>query len=100
MSKEERKAAFPVRLAAIDERTVAYIRVMNAVKEGRVIVAFKAITDWAKSRNNFQDGNLFGISVDDPHVTPKHLYRYEVSAIGKAQRTALDDGFQRVAMRA
>jgi DNA gyrase inhibitor GyrI len=34
--------------------------------------------EWAKSQGIFSQGILFGMSVDDPHVTPKHLYRYEV----------------------
>jgi AraC family transcriptional regulator len=33
---------------------------------------------WAKSQNVFSRGVLFGMTVDDPDVTPKHLYRYEV----------------------
>jgi AraC family transcriptional regulator len=34
--------------------------------------------EWAKSQDIFSQGTLFGMSVDDPHVTPKRLYRYEV----------------------
>lgn len=34
--------------------------------------------EWAKSQDIFSQGILFGMSVDDPHVTPKHFYRYEV----------------------
>ena len=78
MSKDERKEAFPVRLVDLSERNVAYIRVVNAYEENRVITAFKTMTEWAKSQNIFLGGTLFGMSIDDPHVTPKHLYRYEV----------------------
>jgi DNA gyrase inhibitor GyrI len=34
--------------------------------------------EWAKSQDIFSQGILFGMTIDDPHVTPKHLYRYEV----------------------
>jgi len=34
--------------------------------------------EWARSQDIFSRGILFGMSADDPHVTPKHLYRYEV----------------------
>jgi AraC family transcriptional regulator len=34
--------------------------------------------EWAKSQGIFSRGILFGMTADDPHVTPKHLYRYEV----------------------
>lgn len=78
MSAEEKRAAFPVRLIDVPERQVAYIRVTNAFEMDRVIAALKTLIEWAKARNIFSQGVLFGMSVDDPHVTPKHLYRYEV----------------------
>src|SRR5215467_10269982 len=78
MSAEEKRAAFPVRLIDVPERQVAYIRVTNAFKMDRVLAALKTMIEWAKSKDIFSQGTLFGMSVDDPHVTPKHLYRYEV----------------------
>ncbi|MBO0861218.1 MAG: AraC family transcriptional regulator [Chloracidobacterium sp.] len=78
MSAEEKRAAFPVRLIDIPERQVAYIRVTNAFETDRVLAAIKTMIEWAKSQDIFSQGILFGMSVDDPHVTPKRLYRYEV----------------------
>jgi AraC family transcriptional regulator len=78
MSAEEKRAAFPVKLIDIPERQVAYIRVTNAFEMERVLAALKTMIEWAKSQDVFSQGTLFGMSVDDPHVTPKHLYRYEV----------------------
>ena len=78
MSAEEKRAAFPVRLIDIPERQVVYIRVKNAFDMERVIAAFRKVMEWAKSQDVFSQGILFGMTVDDPHVTPKHLYRYEV----------------------
>ena len=78
MSAEEKRAAFPVRLIDVPERQVAYIRVTNAFEMESVLSALKTMIEWAKSQNIFSQGTLFGMSVDDPHVTPKHLYRYEV----------------------
>lgn len=78
MSAEEKRAAFPVRLIDIPERQSAYIRVTNAFEMDTVLAAFKTVIEWAKSEGVFSEGILFGMSVDDPHVTPKHLYRYEV----------------------
>ena len=78
MSAEEKRAAFPVRLIDIPERLVAYIRVTNAFELDRVLAALKTMIEWAKSQGIFSQGILFGMTVDDPHVTPKHLYRYEV----------------------
>jgi AraC family transcriptional regulator len=78
MSAEEKRAAFPVRLIEVPERQVAYIRVTNAFEMERVLAALTTLIEWAKSQDVFAQGILFGMSVDDPHVTPKHLYRYEV----------------------
>src|SRR5208282_188541 len=78
MSAEEKRAAFPVRLIDIPERQVAYIRVTDAFELDRVLAALKTVIEWAKSQDIFSQGILFGMTVDDPHVTPKHLYRYEV----------------------
>jgi AraC family transcriptional regulator len=33
---------------------------------------------WAKKMNLFQSETIFGMSIDDPEVTPKEKYRYEV----------------------
>jgi AraC family transcriptional regulator len=78
MSAEQKRAAFPVSLIDFPERQVAYIRVTNAFEMDRVLAALKTIIEWAKSQHSFSQGVLFGMSVDDPHVTPKPLYRYEV----------------------
>lgn len=84
MSKEERKATFPIRFVDLPERNVAYLRVTNSFEGDRVLTAFKKIMEWAKSQSIFSDGVLFGMSIDDPHVTPKHLYRYEVCLASQA----------------
>src|SRR5580658_539671 len=78
MSAEEKRAAFPVRLIEVPERQVAYIRVANAFDLDRLLAVFKTMIEWAKSQDIFSQGILFGMTVDDPDVTPKHLYRYEV----------------------
>jgi AraC family transcriptional regulator len=78
MTVEEKRSAFPVRLIDIPERQIAYVRVTNAFQMERVLTALRTLIEWAKSQDIFSDGILFGMSIDDPHVTPKHLYRYEV----------------------
>lgn len=78
MSAAAKRAAFPVRLVDLPARQVAYIRVVNAFAGGRVLAAFKTLLSWAEDRALLAPGVLFGMSADDPHVTPKPLYRYEV----------------------
>jgi AraC family transcriptional regulator len=65
MSAEEKRAAFPVRLIDLPERQVAYIRVKNAFEGDRVLAALKRMIEWAKSRDIFLQGILFGMTVDD-----------------------------------
>lgn len=78
MSAEAKRAAFPVRVIDVPERQGAYIRVTDAFDWDRVLAAFKTMIGWAKSQGIFPQGTLFGMSMDDPDVTPRHLYRYEV----------------------
>ena len=78
MSADEKKAAFPVSLIDVPERQVAYIRVTNAFDMDKVLAALKTLIEWATSRDLFSQAILFGMTVDDPHATPAHLYRYEV----------------------
>lgn len=78
MSAEAKRAAFPVRMIDVPERRVAYIRVTDAFDWDKVLASFKTMIGWAKSQGIFPQGTLFGMSMDDPDVTPKHLYRYEV----------------------
>src|SRR5579863_2415725 len=78
MSAAEKKAAFPVRFLDLPERHVAYIRVIDAFEMDRVLAACKTMIAWAKSQDIFSRGILFGMTVDDPDVTPKHLYCYVV----------------------
>lgn len=99
MSAAEKRAAFPVKLVEIPERHVAYIRVTNAFDFDKMLAAMKTVIDWAKSEDLFTDGTLFGMTVDDPHVTPKHLYRYEI-CFAPAGRFACGPGMSKMKMPA
>jgi AraC family transcriptional regulator len=78
MSVVEMKKAFPVRFIDLPARKIAYIRVVDAFDMDRVLAAFKTMIAWAKSKALYSRGVLFGMTLDDPDVTPKHLIRYEV----------------------
>lgn len=78
MSAEELRAAFPVRVEEFPERRVAFIRVQGAYEEDRVLKAFGRMADWARERELFATETIFGMSLDDPMVTPRDQYRYEV----------------------
>jgi AraC family transcriptional regulator len=78
MSEEELKTSFPVEIRELPKRRVAYIRVLDSYREGVVLNAFGDIITWAKKMNLFYSEKIFGMSIDDPMVTPKEKYRYEV----------------------
>lgn len=78
MTDGELKNKFPVEIRQFPERRIAYIRVMDAFREGVVLNAFGDLVTWAKKMNLFQSETIFGMSMDDPEVTPKEKYRYEV----------------------
>ena len=51
---------------------------MDAFREGVVLNVFGDLVEWAKKMNLFHSETIFGMSMDDPEVTPKEKYRYEV----------------------
>lgn len=78
MTDADKAAAFPVRIIEFPEWNAAYIRVTNAFEGDRVRGAFGEMIEWTRSVGILDSGKLFGMSIDDPTVTPKHLYTYEV----------------------
>lgn len=78
MSDDDLYEKFPVEIRRFPERYVAYIRITDSYREGVVLEAFKQMISWAKQNGLFEEGTLFGMSIDDPTVTPKEKYRYEV----------------------
>ncbi|NNF00977.1 MAG: AraC family transcriptional regulator [Pyrinomonadaceae bacterium] len=78
MSDEELETRFPVEIRRFPERRVVFIRVIDAYGEDRVLRAFERLVKWAKEQEFFETGTFFGMSLDDPQVTPAEKYRYEV----------------------
>lgn len=76
--KEELQKKYPVEITSVSERRIAYIRVVDAFREGVVIDALKEMIAWSKQHGLFDSEEIFGMSLDDPEVTPKNQYRYEV----------------------
>jgi len=95
MTADEKKAAFPVEIRKFPAWDVAYIRVSNSYEGDRVLNAFAKMIDWVKSENIYDKGTLFGMAIDDPEVTPKHLYRYEVCFASNAKFNC-EDGISKM----
>ena len=77
MKQEELEQQFPVHIKQLPERKIAYIRVMDAFREGVVINAFAKLIDWSKNAGLYGSETIFGMSKDDPEITPKEKYQYE-----------------------
>ena len=77
MTLDEKQATFPVTVKDFPQRKVAYIRVVDSYQEGVVIQAFEQLIGWAKDKKLYDEGQFFGMSLDDPMVTPHEKYRYE-----------------------
>jgi AraC family transcriptional regulator len=78
LNDEELERNFPVEIRDLPQRRIAYIRVTDSYREGVVLSAFEEIVHWAKKMNLYDSETIFGMSIDDPMVTPKEKYRYEV----------------------
>lgn len=78
MSEDEMKNRFPVEIRDFPKRRVAYIRVLDSFKDGVVLKAYDNLIKWAQKVDLFEGEQIFGMSMDDPMVTPKEKYRYEV----------------------
>jgi AraC family transcriptional regulator len=93
MTEEELKNKFPVEIRQVPERRIAYIRVLDSFREGVVLSVFADMIKWAKKMNLYHTETIFGMSMDDPEVTPKEKYRYEV-CITLPKKFEIDpDGF-------
>jgi AraC family transcriptional regulator len=93
MTEEELREKFPVEIRQFPERRIAYIRVFDAFKEGKVLAVFGEMVEWAKKMNLFHSESIFGMSMDDPDVTPKEKYRYEVCITLPQKFMVEQDGF-------
>ena len=78
MSEDQLKKAFPVEIRNFPTRRVAFLRVLGAYQEGVVLQAFENLVKWAQEKKIYKSETIFGMSLDDPFVTPQDQYRYEV----------------------
>ena len=76
-TQEKPEHLFPVQIKQLLQRRIAYIRVTDAFREGVVIAAFTKLINWSKDVGMYKFGTIFGMSKDDPEVTPKEKFRYE-----------------------
>lgn len=78
MNETEFKSDFHVEIKQFPQRRIAFIRVANSFEEGVVLGVFSDLIKWSRKVNLFQSETIFGMSKDDPNITPKEKYTYEV----------------------
>ena len=70
---------FKVQIRSLPEQRLAYIRVYDSYsKFSRVIDAYYRLIEWYRQRGgHLEQTTLYGMSQDDPEVTPLRLCRYD-----------------------
>ena len=78
LSAEQLREKFPVQVKEYSKRRVVFIRVIGSYQENRVLEAFTRMIKWAKQMNLYKTESIFGMSLDDPKVTPRDQNSYDV----------------------
>src|SRR5690606_9756597 len=75
----EASGEFEVRLRELPAQRLAYIRVWNSYQSGQqILAAHDRLMDWFRGRGGKLDqSTLFGMSQDDPDVTPLDRCRFD-----------------------
>lgn len=67
-----------VRIRELPEQRMAYLRVSNSYVPERVVTAYERLKAWYAARGGkASQTKLFGMSQDDPDITPLRLCRYD-----------------------
>lgn len=84
---------FEVHLRSLPEQRLAYIRVYDSYSQfSKVKEAYYRLTDWyCQHGGRLEDTTLYGMSQDDPEVTPLRLCRFDWCLTVPAHWHAEDD---------
>ena len=84
---------FKVHIRSLPEQRLAYIRVYDSYsKFSRVTAAYYRLIEWYRQRGgSLEKATLYGMSQDDPNVTPLRLCRFDWCLTVPAHWQAEDD---------
>lgn len=70
---------FEVQIRSLSQQRLAYIRVYDSYHGfGKIVEAYERLVTWyCRQGGNLADTTLYGMSQDDPEVTPLHLCRFD-----------------------
>jgi len=76
---EQDKGQFPVEIKRIERQRLAYIRVYDSYQvDGRIRRAYDKLMTWYQARGgHVENTTLYGMSMDDPDITPMELCRFD-----------------------
>lgn len=82
LQEVDERDEFEVRIQSLPAQRLAYIRVINAYQPNRVVDAYERLVNWYCSHNrDLSSTTLYGMSQDDPEITPLNLYRYDICLV-------------------
>lgn len=70
---------FAVQIRSLPEQRLAYIRVYDSYSQfSKIVDAYYRLIEWYRQRGGrLEDATLYGMSQDDPEITPLNLCRFD-----------------------
>jgi AraC family transcriptional regulator len=68
---------FRVRLVDQPKQRIAYVRVINTTSMEKVMAAYHRLMQWGQAQGLVPGAQLYGISRDDPNITPLSQYQID-----------------------
>lgn len=79
LEEVDKQGEFVVELRGMPVQTIAFIRVINSYGPNAVVNAYERLLVWYWAHvGDPLAATLYGMSQDDPHVTPTELYCYDI----------------------
>jgi len=78
LSEIEQTKEFEVRLRPMPAQRLAYVRVYVAYQPNAILAGYQRLITWYQEQGGkLAQAMLFGMSQDDPEITPRELYRFD-----------------------
>ncbi len=77
LSEIEQTKEFEVRLRPLPAQRLAYVRVFSSYQVEPILKGYERLIEWYRARGDLAQTTLFGMSQDDPDITPLNLCRFD-----------------------
>lgn len=69
---------FEVKIEVLEKTKIAFVRAVFGADGSGLVEAYQKLMTWGESEKYFKNGiRRFGMSIDNPEVTPANKYRYD-----------------------